>query len=279
MLKEYKPVTSSRRGLVLVDRKSIWRGSPEKTLSHGFAKTGGRSSGSGRITAHHRGGGGRRVYRIVDFKRQTKDVSATVQRIEYDPNRSAFIALIKYDDEKLAYILAPENLKIGDVVVSGDNVDIKIGNALPLRCIPIGTLVHNVEFKIGKGGQLARSAGSSVQIAGRDGDYIMIRMVSGELRRIHGACMATIGVLSNSDHKNVKLAKAGRSRWKGRRPHVRGVAKNPIDHPHGGGEGKTSGGRHPVTPWGVPTKGYKTRTNKRTSKFIVRRSNQSHRGR
>ncbi len=268
-LKIYRPVTASQRGLVQVDRSSLWRGEPFKGLVSGKRSTGGRSRG--RITLRHRGGGHRRLYRLVDLKRL--DAEVVVQRVEYDPNRSAFIALVKNtDSEKFSYVLAPHGIKSGDVLCSKDQCEIKVGNALRLKNAPVGILVHNIELKIGKGGQIARSAGSSAQIMGRDGAYTLLRLPSGEVRKVHGDCSATVGTVSNSDHKNRTLGKAGRNRWLGRRPHVRGVAMNPIDHPHGGGEGKTSGGRHPVSPWGLPTKGYKTRHRKKaSSKLIVHR--------
>ena len=269
-LKKYKPTTSSQRQLVNIDRSELWKGKPFKALTEGKKKTGGRNN-LGRITSYNRGGGHKQRYRIVDFKRKKFDVQATVERLEYDPNRTAFIALIKYDDGEYAYILAPQKLKAGDRIVSGSTVDIKPGNALFLKNIPVGTIVHNVESKIGKGGQFARSAGSYVQVAGHEGGNAILKLMSGELRLVREECMATVGLVSNPDHSNRSYAKAGRSRWLGRRPVVRGVAMNPVDHPHGGGEGKTSGGRHPVTPWGVPTKGKKTRKNKRTDKYIVRR--------
>ena len=269
-LKTFKPITPSLRQLVLVDRSELWKGKPEKTLTEGLKKTGGRNN-TGRITAFTRGGGHKRRYRLVDFKRRKFDVSATVERLEYDPNRSAFIALITYTDGEKAYILAPQRLKAGDLVVSGEKTDVKPGNAMPLRNIPVGTIVHNVEMKIGRGGQLARAAGSYAQLVGRDQGYAQLRLASGELRMVRGECMASIGAVSNPDQQNVNYGKAGRKRWLGRRPSVRGVAMNPIDHPHGGGEGRTSGGRHPVTPWGKPTKGKKTRNNKATDRLIVRR--------
>jgi large subunit ribosomal protein L2 len=268
-LKQFNPTSPSRRGLVLVDRSELHKGRPEKTLVEGLTKTGGRGGG-GRIAVRFRGGGAKRLYRLVDFKRRKWNVSATVQRLEYDPNRTAFIALIKYADGELAYILAPQRLKAGDEVLASDKVDVKPGNAAPLRAMPIGTIVHNVELKPMKGGQIARSAGSYAQLVGRDAGYAQIRLNSGELRMVPDGCMATVGAVSNQDHMNEVLGKAGRVRHKGRRPHVRGVAMNPIDHPHGGGEGRTSGGRHPVTPWGQPTKGRKTRTNKTTDKYIIR---------
>jgi|TARA_B110000438_G_scaffold301501_1_gene356552 large subunit ribosomal protein L2 len=269
-LKSYKPNTPGQRGLVLVSRAHLWNGKPEKTLTVGLTKSGGRNN-NGRVTARRRGGGHKRLYRIIDFKRIHFDVSAKVERIEYDPNRSAFIALLSYDDGVKSYILAPQRMSIGDIVMSGPNADIKPGNALPLANIPVGTIIHNVELKPGKGGQIARSAGTYVQLVGRDQAYSILRLNSGEQRMTRSECMATIGAVSNPDKKNIKLAKAGRSRWLGKRPSVRGVAMNPIDHPHGGGEGKTSGGRHPVTPWGKPTKGKKTRSkNKSSDKLIVR---------
>ncbi len=270
-LKTYKPITNAQRQLVNIDRSELWKGRPLKGLTVGKTKTGGRNN-HGRITSWNRGGGHKQLYRLIDFKRRKQDVAATVERIEYDPNRSAFIALLKYEDGVDAYILAPQKVAVGDKIIAGDRVDIKPGNALPLKNIPVGTIVHNIETKVGKGGQLARSAGAYAQIAGRDAAYTIIKLSSGELRLIKGECMATVGAVSNQDHQNRSYSKAGRSRWLGRRPIVRGVAMNPVDHPHGGGEGKTSGGRHPVTPWGVPTKGKKTRTNKRTSKFIIRRA-------
>ncbi|MEL0185373.1 MAG: 50S ribosomal protein L2 [Hyphomicrobiales bacterium] len=268
-LKSFKPNTPGQRGLVLVSRDSLWGGKPEKTLTVGLTKSGGRNN-KGRVTARRRGGGHKRLYRIIDFKRNHHNVPATVERIEYDPNRSAFIALLQYEDGTKSYILAPQRLSVGDVVTSGEKADIKPGNAMPLANIPIGTIIHNVELKPGKGGQIARSAGTYVQLVGRDQSYSILRLNSGEQRMTRSECMATIGAVSNPDNKNIKLAKAGRSRWLGKRPSVRGVAMNPVDHPHGGGEGKTSGGRHPVTPWGKPTKGKKTRSNKSTDKLILR---------
>ena len=267
-LKTYKPVTPSLRQLVQVDRSSLWKGKPLKTLTEGKSEKGGRNN-TGRITVRFRGGGHKQTYRIIDFKRRKLDMSATVERLEYDPNRTSFIALIKYEDGEQAYIIAPQRLNVGDKVVAAAQADVKPGNAMPLSAIPVGTIVHNVEMKIGKGGTIARSAGTYVQIVGRDQGYVSIRQASGETRLIHGQCFATIGAVSNPDHMNINHGKAGRSRWLGRRPHNRGVTMNPIDHPHGGGEGRTSGGRHPVTPWGKPTKGKKTRTNKRTGTFIV----------
>lgn len=269
-LKHYNPVTPGQRGLVLVERKDIWKGKPEKSLTVGLKKSGGRNN-TGRITVRHIGGGHKKRYRLVDFRRNKFDVTAEVERIEYDPNRTAFIALVSYEDGEKSYILAPSGLSVGDKVVSSLEADIKTGNTIPLINIPVGTIVHNVEMKPGKGGQIARSAGSYVQIVGKDRDYVQLRLSSGEIRLINSNCLATIGTVSNSDHRNINYGKAGRKRWLGVRPTVRGTAMNPVDHPHGGGQGKTSGGRHPVTPWGQPTKGKKTRTNKQTNKFIVRR--------
>ncbi len=271
-LKHYKPTTPGLRQVVQVDRSELWKGQPVKSLTEGLTKTGGRNN-RGRITTRHIGGGHSRRYRVVDFKRRKFDVEAVIERLEYDPNRTAFIALIKYKDGTQSYILAPQRVKKGDVVVSGEKVDVKPGNAMLIKNIPVGTIVHNVEMKPGKGGQIARSAGTFVQIAGRDTGVVQVKLSSGELRLVPQECMATIGSVSNADHSNVKLGKAGRSRWKGIRPSVRGVVMNPVDHPHGGGEGKSSGGRHPVTPWGKGTKGTKTRNNKRTDRFIVRRAN------
>lgn len=267
-LKKYNPITPSTRQLISVDRSDLWKGAPEKSLVKGLAKSGGRNN-LGRITAWKKGGGAKRKYRSVDFLRDRNDIEAVVERIEYDPNRTAFIALIKYSDGELSYIIAPQNLVVGAKIVSSKNADIKVGNCLPLKHIPIGTVLHNVEIKAGKGAQIARSAGAFAELIGKDADYVLVRLRSGETRRVLSACKATIGVVSNADQKNVKLGKAGRKRWLGIRPTVRGVAMNPVDHPHGGGEGKTSGGRHPVTPWGKPTKGKKTRRNKRTAKYIV----------
>ncbi|HUD52401.1 50S ribosomal protein L2 [Parvibaculum sp.] len=268
-LKKYKPTSPAQRGLVLVDRSALYKGKPVKGLTHGLTKSGGRNN-HGRVTSFDRGGGHKRSYRIIDFKRRKFDQPATVERLEYDPNRTAFIALIKYADGEQAYILAPQRLAVGDSVVAGERVDVKPGNAMPLSSIPVGTIVHNVEMKPGKGGQIARSAGTYVQLIGRDQGYALLRLSSGEQRMVRGECMASIGAVSNPDHGNITIAKAGRNRWLGKRPTVRGVAMNPVDHPHGGGEGRTSGGRHPVTPWGKPTKGKKTRQNKATDKYIVR---------
>jgi large subunit ribosomal protein L2 len=272
-LKTYNPTTPGQRGLVLIDRSALWKGRPVKTLTEGLTKKGGRNN-TGRITARRIGGGAKTLYRIVDFKRRKWDMPATVERIEYDPNRSAFIALVRYEDGTQAYILAPQRLGVGDKVVAGAKVDVKPGNAMPLSGMPIGTLVHNVELKAGKGGQLARAAGTYAQFVGRDGGYAQLRLGSGELRLVRQECMATVGAVSNPDNSNQNFGKAGRTRHQGKRPAVRGVAMNPIDHPHGGGEGRTSGGRHPVTPWGKPTKGRKTRTNKATAKLILRSRHQ-----
>jgi large subunit ribosomal protein L2 len=268
-LKHYNPITPGQRGLVLVDRSELHKGRPEKSLVEGLTKSGGRG-GNGRVAVRFRGGGAKRLYRIVDFRRRKWNMPATVERLEYDPNRSAFIALVKYADGELNYILAPQRLKAGDEVVAGEKVDVKPGNAMPLRGMPIGTIIHNVEMKPEKGAQMARSAGAYAQLVGRDAGYAQIRLGSGELRMVLDGCMATVGAVSNPDHMNQNLGKAGRVRHMGFRPHVRGVAMNPVDHPHGGGEGKTSGGRHPVTPWGKPTKGRKTRTNQTTDRFIIR---------
>ena len=268
-LKHYNPTTPSQRQLVTVDRSELWKGKPVKKLTRGLTKSGGRNN-KGRITMWHRGGGHKRTYRIVDFKRRKLDVEGIVQRLEYDPNRTAFIALIEYDDGEQAYIIAPQRLGIGDKILAAQRADIKPGNAMPISGIPVGTIIHNVELKPGKGGQLARSAGAYVQLVGREAGYALLRLTSGEVRRVRAECMASIGAVSNPDQKNINLGKAGRKRWLGRRPVVRGVVMNPIDHPHGGGEGRTSGGRHPVTPWGVPTKGKRTRNNKKTDRLIVR---------
>jgi large subunit ribosomal protein L2 len=266
-LKTYKPITPGLRQLALVDRSELYKGKPVKKLTVGKSEKGGRNN-AGRITVRFRGGGHKQSYRLVDFKRR-KTEAAKVERLEYDPNRSAFIALITYNDGEQSYILAPQRLSVGDEVVSGESVDVKPGNAMPLASIPVGTIVHNVEMKIGKGGAIARSAGTYAQIVGRDQGYVSLRLNSGEQRIVHGHCYATVGAVSNPDHMNASLGKAGRNRWLGQRPHNRGVTMNPVDHPHGGGEGRTSGGRHPVSPWGKPTKGKKTRSNKSTDKFIV----------
>jgi large subunit ribosomal protein L2 len=269
-LKTFRPTTPGQRGLVLIDRTALWKGKPERSLTEGLTGSGGRNN-TGRITARRRGGGHKRRYRLVDFKRRKFDVPATVERLEYDPNRTAFIALVRYEDGELAYILAPQRLAVGDSVVAGTAVDIKPGNALPMQNIPVGTIIHNVEMKKGRGGQIARSAGTYAQLIGKDQGYAQLRLSSGELRVVRAECLATIGAVSNPDQQNIKIGKAGRSRWLGKRPAVRGVAMNPVDHPHGGGEGKTSGGRHPVTPWGKPTKGKRTRNNKKTDRLIMRR--------
>ena len=270
-LKTYKPTSPGRRGLVLVDRSALWKGKPEKSLVEGLIGNKSGRNNNGRITMRRRGGGHKKRYRVIDFKRQKHDMAAKVERLEYDPNRSAFIALIKYEDGDLAYILAPQRLQVGDSVISGQRVDIKPGNALPMGNIPVGTIIHNVELKVGGGGQIARSAGTYVQLIGKDQGYAQLRLASGEVRLVRAECMATIGAVSNPDQANKKIGKAGRSRWMGIRPSVRGVAMNPVDHPHGGGEGRTSGGRHPVPPWGKSTKGKKTRSNKKTDRLIVRR--------
>src|SRR5437588_2512564 len=267
-LRTFNPVTPSQCGLIQVDRSSLYRGKPLKTLTEGKNSSGGRNN-NGRITVRFRGGGHKRAYRVIDFKRRKLDVPAQVERIEYDPNRTAFIALVKYQDGELAYILAPQRISAGDMIVAGEHVDVKPGNAMPAGNIPIGTIVHNIELKLGKGGQIARSAGTYAQIVGRDQEYVILRLNSAEQRLVHGRCMATIGAVSNPDKMNTSIGKAGRKRWLGRMPHNRGVSMNPVDHPLGGGEGRSSGGRHPVTPWGFPTKGKKTRTNKSTTRFIV----------
>ena len=269
-LKKYKPDTPGQRGLVLVDRSQLWKGGPIKSLTEGLRKKGGRNN-QGHITARRIGGGHKRRYRSIDFKRTKMDMFGTVERIEYDPNRTAFIALIKYSDDELSYIIAPQRLNVGDKVVSGKTgVDIKPGNAMPMAAMPVGTIIHNVEMKPGKGGQMARSAGTYAQIIGKDQGYAQLRLSSGEIRLVRAECMATVGAVSNPDQQNINLGKAGRKRWLGKRPAVRGVAMNPVDHPHGGGEGRTAGGRHPVTPWGKPTKGKKTRSNKKTDRLIMR---------
>src|SRR2546423_250094 len=267
-LKTYNPTTPGQRRLVWADGWPPYRGRSVKALTEGKISRGGRNN-AGRITVRFRGGGHKKAYRMVDFKRNKVDVSAVVERLEYDPNRTAFIALIKYQDGEQAYILAPQRLAVGDSVVAGNYVDVKPGNVMPLGNMPVGTIIHNIEMKIGKGGQIARSAGTYAQIVGRDQDYVILRLNSGEQRLVHGRCRGTIGAVSNPDHMNISIGKAGRTRWLGWRPHNRGVVMNPIDHPHGGGEGRTSGGRHPVTPWGKPTKGKKTRSNKSTNRFIL----------
>ena len=269
-LKSYNPTTPSQRQLVIVDRSGLHKGKPVKALTEGLSKSGGRNN-LGRITARFIGGGHKRTYRLVDFKRRKFDVEGTVERLEYDPNRTAFIALVKYEDGELAYIVAPQRLAAGDKVVSSmQAVDVKPGNAMPLERMPVGTIVHNVEMKPRKGGQIARSAGTYAQYVGRDSGWAILRLNSGEQRKVHGTCLATVGAVSNQDHGNTSIGKAGRARWLGRKPVNRGVTMNPVDHPHGGGEGRTSGGRHPVSPWGKPTKGKRTRSNKSTDQFIVR---------
>ena len=277
-LKSYKPTTPGQRGLVLIDRSELWKGRPLKALTEGISKHAGRNN-TGRITMRRKGGGAKRLYRKVDFKRNKMDMLAIVERIEYDPNRTAFIALVKYDDGELSYIIAPQRLAIGDKIISANKADIKPGNTMPFTGMPIGSIVHNIELKPGKGGQIARSAGTYAQFIGRDGAYAQIRLSSGELRIVRQECRATIGAVSNPDHGNQNMGKAGRNRHKGIRPSVRGVVMNPVDHPHGGGEGRTSGGRHPVTPWGKPTKGARTRTNRRTDKFIIRSRHSKKKGR
>src|SRR6202521_1127352 len=264
-LKQYNPVTPGQRQLVLVDRSALYSGKPVKALTEGANSSGGRNNGGG-ITSRYRGGGHKKAYRKIDFKRRKFDAPAKVERLEYDPNRTAFIALIKYGDGELDYILAPQRISIGDTVVAGEHVDVKPGNAMPTANIPVGTIVHNIEIKIGKGGQIARSAGTYAQIVGRDGEYVILRLNSAEQRLVHGRCMATMGAVSNPDNMNISIGKAGRNRWKGRMPHNRGITMNPVDHPHGG---RTKGGGHPTTPWGFPTKGKKTRKNKSTGKFIM----------
>lgn len=277
-LKSYNPTTPGQRGLILVDRSPLWKGGPVKSLSEGLSSKGGRNN-AGRISVRRRGGGAKRRYRVIDFRRRRMDDPATVERLEYDPNRSAFIALIKYGDGELSYILAPQRLAVGDRVVSSRRADVKPGNAMPLSGMPVGTIIHNIELKPGKGGQIARAAGTYAQFVGRDGGYAQLRLSSGELRIVRQECMATVGAVSNPDNANTNLGKAGRNRHLGRRPSVRGVVMNPVDHPHGGGEGKSSGGRHPVTPWGKPTRGMRTRKNKTTDKFILRSRHARRKGR
>lgn len=266
-LKTFNPTSPGRRQLIITDRSQLWKGEPEKTLTEGKRKTGGRNN-SGRITCRFIGGGHKQRYRLVDFKRTKLDIEATVLRLEYDPNRTAFIALIEYKDGEKAYILAPQRLKEGDKVISGEKVDIKVGNSLPLKNMPVGTIIHNVELKPGKGGQLARAGGTYAQLVGRDQGYAQIKLSSGELRLVRGECVATVGAVSNPDQKNINVGKAGRSRWLGQRPTQRGISMNPVDHPLGG---RTNGGVHWCSPTGVPSKGYKTRSNKATDKYIVRR--------
>jgi large subunit ribosomal protein L2 len=269
-IKSYKPTSAGRRHQTCSTFEEITTTKPEKSLLVTLKKSGGRNS-YGRITARHIGGGHKQKYRIIDFRRDKLDIPATVASIEYDPNRRARIALLNYADGEKRYILAPLNLKVGDKIIASVNADIKPGNSLPLKAIPLGTIIHNIELKIGKGGQLARSAGTFAQLMNKEGAYAQVKLPSGEVRMVLQGCMATIGQVGNIDYENLSLGKAGRSRWLGRRPKVRGVAMNPVDHPHGGGEGRTSGGRHPVTPWGIPTKGYKTRTNKRSTRFIIKK--------
>lgn len=270
-IKTYRPTTSSLRQKTGLTFEELTTQRPHKPLLQSLSKSGGRNS-RGRISIRHRGGGHRRLYRIIDFKRDKIDIPGIVETIEYDPNRSAFISLIKYKDGEKRYILSPLSLTVGQTIISSDKqVDILPGNALPLRLIPMGTFVHNIELRINKGGQLARSAGTGAQILAKEGKYAQVRLPSSEIRKIHLDCRATVGQMGNLDHQNVSIGKAGRNRWKGRRPHVRGTAMNPVDHPHGGGEGKAKGGRNPVSPTGQPTKGYKTRRNKRTESFIIRR--------
>jgi large subunit ribosomal protein L2 len=269
-IKAYKPTSPGRRFQTVQTFDDITTNEPHKPLVENLHRSGGRNN-HGELTSWWRGGGHKRLYRIIDFKRDKKDIPGKVSTIEYDPNRSSRIALVTYADGEKRYILQPLGLKVGDAVIAGDNVDILPGNALPLKNIPLGTMLHNVELKPGKGGQIARSAGSSVQLVAKEGDYASVKMPSGEIRHIAMVCYATVGQVGNIDHENVSIGKAGRNRWLGKRPHNRGVVMNPVDHPHGGGEGKTSGGRHPVSPWGLPTKGYKTRNRKSTDKFIVQR--------
>ena len=269
-LKSYKPYTKSTRGTVLVDRKNLWKGKSLKSLTSGQSSTGGRNN-LGRITSRHKGKGHKHKYREIDFYRKEDDVKAVIERIEYDPNRSAHVALIKYEDGVMSYILAPNKINIGDQIISGRNKEIKIGNCMQLSDIPAGRDIHNIELNPSGGGKLVRSAGSSAQISGTDENYCIIKLSSGEIRKIINTARATIGTVSNADHQNIKIGKAGRNRWKGIRPQTRGVAMNPVDHPHGGGEGKTAGGRHPVSPWGQSSKGLKTRSNKVTNKYIISR--------
>jgi len=269
-IKKYNPTSPGVRGMTCLTFEEITKTEPEKSLTVPKPSTGGRNN-YGRITAYHRGGGHKKLYRIIDFKRDKFGIPAKVAAIEYDPNRSARIALLHYVDGEKRYIIAPEGVKVGDILQSGPGSEIRPGNALPLSDIPVGTIIHNIELTPGRGGQLARSAGCSAQLMAKEGDYATVRLSSGEIRLINIKCMATIGQVGNADHINVSIGKAGRSRWLGRRPRVRGVAMNPVDHPLGGGEGKTSGGRHPCSPWGMPTKGYKTRRNKATDKFIIKR--------
>lgn len=270
-LKNYKPRSPGQRQLVQVDRSDLWKGNPEKGLTEGLTKSGGRNN-HGRMTMRHRGGGHKRRYRLIDWKRNKYDVEGTIERIEYDPNRTAYIALVKYKDGDKRYILAPQRLAVGDKVIAGEKTDVKPGNAMKLKNMPVGTIIHNIEMKPGKGAQMIRAAGAFGQLVGRDQGYAQVKLTSGELRMVLGDCMATVGAVSNPDHMNTNMGKAGRNRWKGRRPSVRGVAMNPVDHPLGGGEGKSAGGRHPCTPWGKPTMGYRTRQKgKDSDKYIIRR--------
>jgi large subunit ribosomal protein L2 len=269
-LKQYNPTSPGRRSMSTLTFEELTKDHPEKSLTEPRKRTGGRDN-RGRITIRFIGGGHKRRYRIVDYRRDKQDIPARVAAIEYDPNRSARLALLHYRDGEKRYILAPEGMKVGQTVLAGEGADILPGNCLPLRMIPAGTMVHNIELRRGKGGQMVRSAGAAAQLVAKEEDYAQVKLPSGEVRKVHVECLATVGQVGNIDHKNVSVGKAGRTRWRGRRPHNRGVSMNPVDHPHGGGEGKTSGGRHPVTPWGKPTKGYKTRNNKRTQKFIIKR--------
>ena len=269
-IKSFKPYSAGRRFMTVASFDEITASKPEKSLTERLKKNGGRNQ-QGRLTVRHQGGGHKRLYRVIDFKRDKLGVPATVAHIEYDPNRSARIALLNYVDGEKRYILAPDKIAVGDVVISGERADIKAGNSIPLKNIPLGTLIHNVELKVGRGGQIIRSAGSYGQLMAKEGGYAQVRLPSGEVRKIFLDCRATIGQIGNIEHENISIGKAGRTRWLGRRPKVRGVVMNPIDHPMGGGEGKSSGGRHPCTPWGIPTKGHKTRTNKSTDKYIVKR--------
>ena len=270
-LKKFKPRSPGQRQLVQIERKDLYKGKPEKTLTEGLTKTGGRNN-HGRMTARHIGGGHKRRYRLIDWKRDKWDVEGTVERIEYDPNRTAFIALITYKDGEKRYIVAPQRLNVGDKIIAGEKTDVKPGNAMKLKKMPVGTIIHNIEMKPGKGAQMVRSAGTFAQLVGRDQGYAQVKLTSGELRMVRDECMATVGAVSNPDHMNTNDGKAGRTRWKGKRPHVRGVVMNPVDHPLGGGEGKSAGGRHPCTPWGKPTMGYKTRKkDKDSDKYIIRK--------
>ena len=277
-LKNYKPTSPARRGLILVDKSALWKGKPVKALTEGKRKTGGRNN-KGHVTSRGIAGGHKQKYRFIDFKRRKWDMPATVERLEYDPNRTAFIALLKYEDGELSYIIAPQRLKAGDTVVAAERADIKPGNAMPMAAIPVGTIIHNIEMKPGAGAKIARSAGTFAQLVGKDGGYAQVKLMSGELRLIRAECMASIGAVSNPDNSNQQMGKAGRSRWLGRKPHNRGVTMNPIDHPHGGGEGRTSGGRHPVTPWGKPTKGARTRNKNKASSKLILRSRHAKKGR